>query len=276
MSKIKKDRCPSCGGNLIDDSEKQMYRCISCGSSYDYDYFREEKLHGMGETYLSRGESRAAIDAYKLILEKNPHDFLALRGLMLAAAFLKDMDGLSRIGEAKHFSYDSKLVDEVNESVSEEDKEYFTEFGKIYVNKQELIDRNREIESLRREREKIEAHIRFVDGTRYEYYFKNRHGSTIPPKPVFILVWCFTAFYSLTNFIGAFDNFDEGGISVFLAVFGAVALLIGLGINFLIVYPKMKMINEIDAYIKELKIESEVTTKKIKDLEASGLRWWRL
>ena len=91
MSQIKKQQCPSCGGNLFDDSEKQMYRCISCGSSYDYDYFREEKLHGMGETYLSRGESKAAIDAYRLILQNNPHDFAALRGLMLAAAYLKDM-----------------------------------------------------------------------------------------------------------------------------------------------------------------------------------------
>ena len=266
MSKIKKDQCPSCGGNLIDDSEKQIYRCTSCGSSYDYDYFREEKLHGLGETYLSRGESRAAVDAYKLILEKKPHDFLALRGLMLASAYLKDMDGLTRIGDAKHFSYDSKLVGEVIESASEEDKEYFTEFGKIYVKKQELIDRNREIESLRREREKIEAHIRFVDGTRYEYYFKTKHGEQ-NPRFVFILVWCLTAFYSLPSFVGALDNIDEGGISVFFAVFGVVALLIGLGINFLIVYPKMKMIKEIDAFIRDLKSESEATARKIKDHE---------
>ena len=226
MSKIKKDQCPSCGGNLIDDSEKQMYRCTSCGSSYDYDYFREEKLHGLGETYLSRGESRAAVDAYKLILEKKPHDFLALRGLMLASAYLKDMDGFSRIVDAKHFSYDSQLVGEVLDAASEEDKEYFSEFEKIYVNKQKLIDCNREIESLRREREKIEAHIRFVDGTRYEYYFKTKHGEQ-NPRFVFILVWCLTAFYSLPSFVGALDNIDEGGISVFFAVFGVVALLIG-------------------------------------------------
>ena len=135
MGQIKKRQCPSCGGNLIDDSEKQIYRCSSCGSSYDYDYFREEQLHEMGETYLSRGEVEAAVDAYRLILKKAPHDFLALRGLMLAAAYLRDMDGFSRIGDAKHFSYDSKLVGEVLDSASEEDKEYFSEFRKIYVNK---------------------------------------------------------------------------------------------------------------------------------------------
>ena len=80
MGKIKKRQCPSCGGNLFDDSEKQIYRCTSCGSSYDYDYFREEQLHELGETYLSRGEVEAAVDAYRLILKKAPHDFLALRG----------------------------------------------------------------------------------------------------------------------------------------------------------------------------------------------------
>lgn len=138
MGQIKKRQCPSCGGNLIDDSEKQIYRCASCGSSYDYDYFREEQLHEMGETYLSRGEVEAAVDAYRLILKKAPHDFLALRGLMLASAYLRDMDGLSSIGDAKHFSYDSQLVSEVLDAASEEDKEYFSEFAKIM-----LTNRNR-------------------------------------------------------------------------------------------------------------------------------------
>lgn len=172
MSRIKKHRCPSCDGNLIDDSEKQMYFCTSCGSSYDYDYFREEQLHEMGETYLSRGEVEAAVDAYRLILKNAPHDFLALRGLMLAAAYLKDMDGFSRIDDAKRFSYDSKLVSEVLDAASEADKEYFSEFGKIYVNKRKQIDCNREIESLHRERQRIEANIRMTDNSRYEYYLK--------------------------------------------------------------------------------------------------------
>ena len=88
MGQIKNRQCPSCGGSMIGDSEKQIYRCISCGSSYDYDYFREERLHEMGDTYLSRGEVNAAVDAYRLILKKSPHDFRAIRGLMLAAAYL--------------------------------------------------------------------------------------------------------------------------------------------------------------------------------------------
>ena len=269
MGQIKKRQCPSCGGSLIEDSKKQIYRCASCGSSYDYDYFREEQLHEMGETYLSRGEVMAAADAYRLILKKAPHDFLALRGLMLAAAYLKDMDGFARIGEAKHFSYDSKLVGEVLDAASEEDKEYFSKFAKIYADKQKQIDCNREIKSLHRERESLEAEIRFTDNTRYEYYFETKHGKH-NPKSVFIAVWCLTAFYSVPSFIGVFDNIDEGGASVFFAVVCGLALLIGFGVNFLIVYPKMRMIRGIDAEIRNLEIKSEAIERKIRELEAEA------
>ncbi len=269
MGQIKKRQCPSCGGNLIDDSAKQIYRCVSCGSSYDYDYFREEQLHEMGETYLSRGEVNAAVDAYRLILKKAPHDFLALRGLMLAAAYLRDMDGLARMGEAKHFSYDSKLAGEVLDATSEEDKDYFSGYGKIYADKKQLIDLNREIESLHREQESIEAKIRFTDNTRYEYYFETKN-SKYHPKTVFIVVWCLTAFYCVPSFFGILDNIDERGMPSFFAIVCVLALLIGCGINFLIVYPKMRMINAIDADIRNQKIESEAIAGKIRTLEAEA------
>jgi ribosomal protein L37AE/L43A/cell division protein FtsB len=267
MGQIKKRQCPSCGGSLIEDSEKQIYRCASCGSSYDYDYFREEQLHEMGETYLSRGEVEAAVDAYRLILKKTPHDFLALRGLMLAAAYLKDMDGLSRIGDAKHFSYDSKLVSEVLDSASEEDKEYFSDFAKIYVKKQKQIDCNMEIKSLHREHERQESYIRLTDNTRYEYYFETKHGHH-DPEPIFIAVWCLTIIQALPLFHGFIYNLVEGESAALFAVVGGLVLLIGLGVNYLIVYPKIKKIKKIDADISDQKIESEATARKISELEA--------
>lgn len=85
MSRIKKHQCPSCGGNLAVDNDKQLYHCSFCGSTYDYEYFREDEMHETGEKYLSRGEFMAAVDAYRFTLTKDPHDFFALRGLMLAA-----------------------------------------------------------------------------------------------------------------------------------------------------------------------------------------------
>ena len=268
MSHIKKDQCPSCGGNLIDDSEKQLYRCSSCGSSYDYDYFREEQLHEMGETYLSRGEVKAAVDAYRLILKKTPHDFLALRGLMLAAAYLKDMDGYSRIGEARHFSYDSDLAGEVLDAALEEDTEYFSECEKIYVKKEKQIDLKREIESLRRKRESIKAKISFTDNTRYEYYFETKHGQH-SPNTIFILIWCFAGYFGMSGIAGAF-GVDEVAGAAALAIIGVLFLLIGFCINFFLVYPRIKAIKMIDAEVKELNAESDQSAEKIKALEAEA------
>ncbi|MCR5327437.1 MAG: hypothetical protein K6E12_01080 [Saccharofermentans sp.] len=272
MSQIKRHQCPSCGGNLIEDSEKQMYRCASCGSTYDYDYFREEQLHEMGETYLSRGEVEAAVDAYRLILKKNPHDFIALRGLMLAAAYLnlKDMDSFIRINEVKHFSYDSKLAREVLDAASEEDKEYFTEFSKIYADKKQLLDYYREIESLRREWNKIEANIRLTDDSRYEHYLVSKSGNRLDPKPMFNIVWCFTAFFSVPSFLGAYMDRGDEEIAMFLVIFGVLVLIFGSIINFSVFYPNLRKIKAIDAEIRKLEIESEATARKIKVLEAKA------
>ena len=270
MGQIKNRQCPSCGGSMIGDSEKQIYRCISCGSSYDYDYFREEQLHEMGDTYLSRGEVNAAVDAYRLILKKSPHDFRALRGLMLAAAYLKDIDGLAHIGEAKHFPYDSKLAGEVFDAASEEDKDYFSGFRTIYSYKKQWIDCNREIELLRRERKRTEGDIGVAKDACFEYYFHGKHGSELHPNIIFIMVWCLIAFFCMPCLGGIFDNIEDEEAAIFFAVAGGLALLIGLAVNFLIVYPKMKTIKKIAAYIKELEAESEATARKIKALEAEA------
>ena len=46
-------------------------------------------VNDMGNTYLTRGKFSAALDAYKYLLQKDPHDFIALRGTMFAAARMK-------------------------------------------------------------------------------------------------------------------------------------------------------------------------------------------
>ena len=273
MTMFKKHQCPSCGGDLTVDNDKQMYCCTSCGSSYDYDYFREEKLNEMGETHLSRKEFGAAVDAYRLLLKKKPHDFSALRGLMLAAAYLKDIDGLVSIGEAKHFAYDSKIVREVIGSASEEDKEYFNEFAKIYSDKKLLIDCNREIISLRQERDRIEAAIRLTDDTRYDYYIHAK-GGDYPPKVMSIMDWCFTAFFFMLSLgIGAaVDSSGSGGMVLAVVIFGGLAIVIGCATNFGYVYPRIKAIKKIDSYINEFNVELGITIQKIKKYEDAAKR----
>ena len=83
-------------------------------------------------------------------------------------------------------------------------------------------------------------------------------------------MWCFTALYFVPSFIGIFDNIDEDGLPIFFVVVCGLALLFGCGFNFLIVYPKMRMIKRIDADIRNLKAESEATAGKIRALEAEA------
>ena len=99
----------------------------------------------------------ATTEAYEFMLKKDPHDFLALRGLMLAAAHLTDMSELDQVN--KEFDYDSKIVDRVIENASKEDKEYFTEFAKVYAEKKRMFDCSEEIETLLEEKNKIDSAI---------------------------------------------------------------------------------------------------------------------
>lgn len=145
---------------------------------------------------MSRKEFETVVEAYRLSLKTNPHDFYALRGLMLAAAFLKDMDGLVHADEAKSFSYNPIIVNEVIDCASEEDKEYFKKYAKLYADKKRQIDCNREIVSLCRDRERIETAMRLTEDTRRDYYIKAGKGRW-HPKAYFIFGWCATAFFNL-------------------------------------------------------------------------------
>ena len=201
-----------------------------------------------------------------------PHDFYALRELMLSAAYLNDMDELALDAEAKHFSYNSKKVKEVIESASEEDKEYFKKFAGIYAVKKRKADCNREIESLYRERERIEAAMRLTEDTRRDYYIKaGRHGKW-HPTAYFIFGWCNTALFIIVELIIAavLAASGTGGAFAFMAVFGGFTLLIGIGVNFGYVFPRMKIMKEIDTYIEEYKAELSLAEEKIKEREAEA------
>lgn len=221
---------------------------------------------------MSRKEFETVVEAYRLSLKTNPHDFYALRGLMLAAAFLKDMDGLVHADEAKSFSYNPIIVNEVIDCASEEDKEYFKKFAKLYADKKRQIDCSREIESLRRDCKRIETAMQLTEDTRRDYYIKAGKYGKWHPKAYFILGWCDTAFFLILEFIIAavLDSSGTGGAVTFMAVFGGLTLLIGAGVNFGYVFPRFKIMKEIDTYMEEFKTELSITEAKIRKLEAEN------
>ena len=57
MNDIKKHICPTCGGTLIVNVERQMYECPFCGMTFDYDYFREKNGLEIADKSLNAGET---------------------------------------------------------------------------------------------------------------------------------------------------------------------------------------------------------------------------
>jgi len=271
MSRIKKHQCPSCGGNLAVDNDKQLYHCSFCGSTYDYEYFREDEMHETGEKYLSRGEFMAAVDAYRFTLTKDPHDFFALRGLMLAAARLKDIDELVREKESdEDFSYDPKLVDEALEGASEEDREYFTELAGIYSDKKKLSDCIKEIESLGKEKRRISSTVTLKDESRYDYYVADKYGRKHSPKGVFILGWVavgFFAAFTIYVIVALFELGTEGTGVLFGLIFLNLMTMGGItAINLGVHLRRIKKIEEIDRTIVMLNEEYDKLSRQKRKL----------
>ena len=272
MTTINKHQCPSCGGNLTVDNDKQMYRCTSCGSSYDFDYFREEKLSEMGKTHLSRKEFAAAVDTYRLILKKSPHDFYALRGLMFAAANLKDIDGLVKAGNKNHFTYNSPMVREVLDNASEENTGYFEDFARIYYNLNSLSNCYSEIRSLTSTKKRIDQTITLEEQDAYNYKISTGYYSGKNPMEVFIAHWVIALGLLIVLLCIVIPSAVLGDGIIALVAFLFFGFFIGLTVfvNMTAIYPELKDEKEFRAYIRELHSESELIGPRIRKLEAEA------
>ena len=124
MAVLKSNLCPTCGGLLDIDIEKQMYVCAFCGVSFDYEYFREDNVKEVAYKALLRNEYGSAKDAYDFVLAKDPHDFDALRGLFLCKVKWTDMKQMFNDSEVQVTANDPALTDAIEKCLPEH-KPYF-------------------------------------------------------------------------------------------------------------------------------------------------------
>ena len=264
-----KHQCPSCGGSLTVSNDRMMYCCTSCGSTYDYEYFREEQMHDMGGTYLSRGEFMAAADAYNFILKNDPHDFFALRGLLLASAHLKNINELAREDKRNGFAYKPELFKESIENAAEEDKEYFKKFSRIFSDKKSLYDLNHEISSVREEKRKILTAVNLDKEERTYYYTKDKRGQMKDPRITFypLLICGGLMFISGLPFLIIQAQLGSDGVTSALKWFSFIVGGIITGCDLIFIYPKVREIREIDQHCEKLEAEAAQVEMRIKRLE---------
>ena len=251
------------------NNDKQLYICASCGSTYDYEYFREEEMHSMADTYLSREEFMAAVDAYRFILRKDPHDFRALRGLMLVAAQMVKVDDLTRGQKTQPFSYNAEIVKEAIYGASDKDRAYFEEFGNIYSEKGKLYYMINEIEALRKEKRVVDDSINLKNQTIDEAQYDGIHPVVLIFLAAAILMFSILLGILISiweeSILGFFCGFPVYGLS---AIFLLVAIIKnqkkvkGIKASTVGLYDKS---NSLGDEIKRLESESDALAAKIRE-----------
>ncbi len=202
MNDIKKHICPTCGGTLIVNVERQMYECPFCGVTFDYDYFREENVLGIAAQALKNKEFSSAGKAYDFLLEKEPNNFEALRGKALIAMDITKIDGIKNIDLFSKLNYKNACeeIDRAIESSKPQDREYFTTMKDIVDAGHEYIEEKDMLEDQRNERVKSISHLSELKNNRDKVFI---FSSPVirPGKAVILTLFCYL-FLCLMVFLG--------------------------------------------------------------------------
>ena len=127
--------CSACGGALTVDKSQEVYECPFCGNAYDFVQMHHKELLSDAETNMRQMEFSSAREKYSAILEKDPQDFYALRGLVLCSGPVISTESFKRPEKLTDCSFDQmkECLNKVKEQAKEGDQPYF---AKLY----ELVD----------------------------------------------------------------------------------------------------------------------------------------
>jgi len=166
MAKLLKHLCSSCGGALIIDVDAQLYRCPYCGVTYDYEYFREEDVLSKGMRALKEGEFVSAMEAFDFILTKDPHDFLALRGKLLAKGKFMSIRELNNPSTWREVTVEDVKPEEEAEAAAPGDKEYFDRIVNIFKFGEEFREADKKVTDAYTDKKRLERHFSAVANQR--------------------------------------------------------------------------------------------------------------
>ena len=193
MKEVNAHICPTCGGNLSVDIERQVYVCPYCGVTFDYDYFREESVLGIAARALKNNEFDSADRAYDFMLEKEPDNFEALRGKTLIAMNITKIEDIGDIDLYSKLNYEpvNKELDRAVRSSKPQDREYFTAMKDIVDAGHEYIDEKAQLEIQRKERRKTQERIHEFAEERDAICFYSPSSRFNPKKAVILTVICY-------------------------------------------------------------------------------------
>ena len=175
MTILKSNLCPTCGGLLSIDLDRQMYVCPFCGVSFDYEYFREDNVKEVASKAIGRSEFGSAKDAYDFMLAKDPHDFEALRGLFLCANKWKTMHPMLKDSDV-HVSVDEPTLLKAIDNSLPEHKDYFEKVREALKELYHYRDLRKEAKGIDQEKDTA---TKAFDHLQQEYRINSREFSNM-------------------------------------------------------------------------------------------------
>ncbi len=95
MSLLKSYTCSSCAGVLMFDYDQEFFDCPFCGTTFNAVDFHEEEFVAQAEENLRKLAFSSAKEKFNFILENNPSDFEALKGLILCEISTSSLESLN-------------------------------------------------------------------------------------------------------------------------------------------------------------------------------------
>ena len=147
MAKLRSYSCAKCAGVLNFDEEQELFDCPFCGNKFNLIELHRDDLIGQAESALRRLRFDTAKQKYEAMLVKNPRDFEALLGLVLADGNIVSTEVFKDINKLKDCQLGfAKVALRKAKAASEENTAYFDKavFQKALADNDYKVDLARE------------------------------------------------------------------------------------------------------------------------------------
>ena len=123
MAKLKSYSCTKCAGVLNYDEEQELFGCPFCGNEFNLVELHREEMTGQIESALRRLRFDTAKDKCLSMLAKNPKDFEAHLGLILAEGKIASAESLKDINKVKDCDFwpAKRALKKAKDALDEED-----------------------------------------------------------------------------------------------------------------------------------------------------------
>ena len=133
MRKLISYSCSTCGGALIVNRSEEVLNCPFCGNAFDLTLMHRTELLNDAAVNMQQREFNAAKEKFYSILESDPHDFEALRGLVLCSGKHQSIFSLKSPEILKNSGLDEMraAIESAKANASGEDVQYFEDLLKL-------------------------------------------------------------------------------------------------------------------------------------------------